>query len=196
MAVHTYAFTSVANVKAYLGISGATYDTLIELFINGCTDWMEQEMGGRRIFDDAVVSNELHDGDWDHTGRCKIFPKRWPINSITSVEYKTGSLSSPTWVAFTTDEYVTDDAAGIMYFTSSLSSMVPNRQNIRITYQGGYTTIPSDLELACIKMVAKEFDKRKSQGVTQESVGGGTVTWNEEVDQEIMQIIRRYRRFF
>lgn len=198
MALNSNALTTVANEKSYLGLTVSTHDTLLELLINACSEWIENECGNRTLQDSGEDITELHDGDFDGTNRNKIFPKQWPLNSITSIEYKTGSLSSPTWVEFTTDEYTTDDVAGIIYFTgftSGLSSIHPNRQNIRLIYQGGFTTTPSDLELACLKMTAKEFDKRKSQGVTKEGVGGGAVDWNEELDPSVSKIINKYRRF-
>jgi hypothetical protein len=196
MALKSNALASVANVKSFLGITVATYDSLIELLINGCSEWIENEIS-RVIKDDGNDVVELYDGDFDSSGRCQISTRKWPINSITKIEYATGDLGSPTWTEFDSSNYTYDAIAGIIYFTASLSSILPNRQNIRVTYQGGFTSgnEPSDLELACIKMTAKEFDKRKSQGVTQESVGGGTVTWNEQVDPEVLKIIRKYRRY-
>lgn len=199
MALKSNALTSVANVKAYLSpwIAGTTYDTLIEMLIDGVSQLIEKECGSRvfNVTDDDVV--ELLDGDWDGTGRCKLFPKRYPIVSITSIEYKTGSLDNPTWTAFNASDYTYDEEAGIIYFTASLSSIKPNRQNIRLTYKGGYAAadLPSDLQMCCLKMVAKEFDKRRSQGATSESVGGGNVSWNEDIDPSAKAIFRKYRRF-
>lgn len=202
MALNTNALTTVANLKSYLGLSVSTFDTLLEIFINGASKWISKRCGDRVFKEPASDAVELYDGDFDGTGRNKIFTKAWPINSITSIEYKTGSLSNPTWVAFTADDYTVDEQAGIIYFTggfgANLSSISPNRQNIRLTYKGGFATGDenlSNLELACLKMSAKEFDKRKSQGATQESVGGGTVTWNEDLDPSISDIINPYRRF-
>jgi len=194
MALNDNALTTVANQKSYLGISVSTFDTLLEIFINGCSEWIENEIS-RVIIDSEEDIVELHDGDFDGTGRNKLFLKQYPINDLTSVEYKTGSLGTPTWVAFNANDYTTDDEAGIIYLNASLASITPDRQNIRVTYQGGFVTAPSDLELACLKLVAKEFDKRKSQGVVSEGVGGGNVSWNEEVDPSVLKIIKKYRRF-
>lgn len=191
MAVLAYALTTLTKVKAYLGISVSTFDTVLETLIDGCTEWIEEECGNRRFFDAGTDATEYHDGDYDSTGRNKIFPKRWPINSITSISYRTGNLGSPTWVAFTTNDYEKNDDAGIIYL-----SLPSGRQNIKLIYKGGYTTIPADLDMACVKLVAKEFDKRKSQGLTQESVGSASISWNEDIDPEVKRIIRKYSRIF
>lgn len=197
MALADNALTTVENVKAYKSpwSFGSTFDSLLELLINSISEMYEQEMGDRTILDSGEDITELYDGDFDHTGRCKIFVRQWPIISIAKIEYKSGSLGVPTWTEFQDNDYTYDEEAGIIYFTASLSSILPNRKNIRITYRGGYSSVPKDLELACIKSVAKEFDKRNSQGATQESEGGGSVTWNEELDPSAKKIVVKYRRF-
>lgn len=186
MALASNALTTVANVKSFLQISVTTYDTLLELLVNSVSEWIENECG--RVFKDSASNIvELHDGEGS-----MIFPRQWPINSIASIESRSGSLGAPTWTAYTTNDYTYDSRAGIIYFATPVFC---DKQNIRLTYQGGFLTIPSDLELACIKMTSKEFDKRKSQGVPQEGVGGGSVTWNENVDPSAIKIIQKYRRF-
>lgn len=194
MGVLTYALTSLTKVKNYLGIAAgvSTYDTVLEYLIDSVTLWIEGECGGRRLFDGATEVTEYYDGD-DGTGKSKIFLKRYPVQSITSVSYNSGTSGTPTWTAFDADDYERDDNEGVLHF---LSSLPKGRQNIKVKYKSGYvTTIPQDLDVACCKMVAKEFDKRKSQGVLSESVGGGSVSWNENVDPSVLSVIRKYRRF-
>jgi len=176
------------QVKTYLGISAATYDAFLEALIDEATVWIENEIGGRRIKADASDVTEYHDGGAD---KCKVFAKIYPITSITSISYKTGSNSSPVWTAYSVDDYDVDLTTGVLTF----SSLPAGIQNIKLIYKAGFSSVPKDLELACIKLVAKEFDKRKSQGVLSESVGGGSVSWNENVDPSVLSIIRKYRRF-
>lgn len=192
MPVVAYALTSLTAVKAYLGISVSTYDAILESLIDECTVWIENELGGRRIFNDEEDVTEYHDGD-DGTGKNKIFPKRWPIVSITSLSYNSGTPGTPVWTAYTADDYELDKEAGIIYMGSALPRGI---QCLKLVYEAGFADIPLDLSIACKKMVAKEFDKRKSQGVTQEGVGGGNVTWNENVDPSVSQVFKKYRRFF
>lgn len=200
MALETYALTTVALVKTYLGISVTTYDTLIEDLINGCTDWFEHECGGRRFFSSADVT-EYYDGGeiGAYPGeasrhKTRIFTKKYPIISITSLSYNSsGNYSSPTWTAFSaTTEYIRKDESGEIYFPGSLPL---GFQNIQLIYKGGYATIPHDLEIGCRKMVAKEFSKRKAQGATNESIAGGSIDWNEDLDPSITRLVNYYKAY-
>lgn len=195
MALETYALTTVALVKTYLGISSTTYDDLIEDLIDACTDWFERECGNRRFFDDGSTAvTEYHDGGDMGRNKSRIFTKRYPINSVTSISYNSsGNYSSPTWTAFSAStEYIRKDESGEIYFPGSLPA---GFQNLRVIYRGGFTTIPNDLALMCRKMVAKEFSKRKAQGITNESIGGGSIAWNEDLDPSVQRLINYYRSY-
>lgn len=193
MALETYALTTVALVKTYLGISVSTYDTLIEDLIDACTDWFEHECGGRRFFSAGADVTEYYDGG-DGRSKTRIFAKKYPIISVTSISYNSsGNYSSPTWTAFSAStEYIRKDASGEIYFPGGLPQ---GMQNLRLIYQGGFAVIPNDLDLACRKMVAKEFNKRKSQGATNESIGGGSITWNEDLDPSITRLVNYYKTY-
>jgi hypothetical protein len=196
-------YTTLDRVKLYLfnDISNTEYNFLLLNLINEVSSWMQGEMGGRRVLDTGSDETEIYDGDYDNTGRSKIFLKSWPLISVTSVEEKTGSLSSPTWVTIDRDNYEIDEDSGIIHFDfytpfgSFRPSLPRGRRNLRVTYRGGYTATPEDLASCANKMIAKEFDKRNSQGITQESIGGGTVTWNELIDPSAERIFKKYRRF-
>lgn len=194
-----YQLCSVTEVKSYLGITTSKYDTVIDLMVSESTDWTEQECGNRRFFNNQQNNTEIYDGDYDQTGRDKIFLKRWPItvlDTAQNIEINDGNEANPNWIKVSASRIVKDDENGIIYFLDGLPyGEMKGRRNIRITYQGGYIQIPNDLKLACIKMVAKEFGKRLAQGLTQESVGGGTFTWNEQLDPSVTRIISKYRRF-
>lgn len=195
MAVSDYALTSVADVKTYLQISVTTYDTLFENLINECTDWIEHFCGNRRFKDDGTTAvTEYHDGA--EIGRSKhyIFPKRFPINTVTSVSYRSNTdYANPTWTAYSSaTDYIVPTLGAYIYFPGGLCSGI---QSIKLVYRGGFTTIPYDLALACIKMVAKEYGKRKAQGVLNESVGGASISWNEDVSPDVLNVLNYYRNY-
>lgn len=199
MAVVAHALTTLARVKTFLEITNTSKDGLIELLIDACTDWIESECGNRRFKNSGSDITEYHDGDYDLTGRDKIFPRQFPIATLTSIAYKTGDNASPTWTVINANGYERNDQDGIIYFAnesrSFLQTLPRGRQNIRLIYQGGYTTIPTDLELCCIKLVAKELNKSKSQGLTSESVGGANFAWNEDIAPDVKKIIANYKRW-
>lgn len=195
MALVAYALCTVNDVKQHLfnSTAGTTYDTLIEDFINSCTDWIEAECGRRFKNLGFVISNEAHSGG---DGGGNIFTKNYPIVSVTSFQVNGGTQANPAWESLNEDDFSIDSDSGIIYVSGGLSK---GNLNYRITYEAGYGTVPYDLKLACIKMVSKEFDKRRSQGVLNESSGGASTQWHEawqgDNTQDFYLIIRKYRRF-
>lgn len=191
MALQAYCFVTVAQIKTYLDETGTTWDTVLEDLLNECTLWAEKYCGGRRFFQSGTDVTEYYDG----TDKNKIFLKNSPIISITSVSWASGDFDNPTWTAFLpASEYKADTRKGVLTFWNLPKGI----QNIRVIYKGGYTTaalVPDDLHLAVKKMVAKEFNKRKSQGLLSEGLGGGSISWNENVDPSLLEILDQYRNF-
>lgn len=185
-----YDLTTSTDVKSYLDITASTWDTLLANLVTNSSVWIENYCGGRRFKNSGSDVTEYYDGDPNLEGKKIIFVRNTPIISVTSVSYASGSLSSPTWIAFdATSYYVRNDRGGQLIF----DSLPQGNQNIRVIYQGGYATIPEDLALACIQLVARIFNKRKSEGVLNESVGGASVSWDRELTPELRKTLNRYR---
>lgn len=129
------ALTTKARIKDRLKITSTDFDDLIDNIILGITGRMEQ-MCGRR-FTQAEFTNELHDGsDTLGSRRAVLIVKHAPVHTITSVQYKAGSNSTPSWTSYDEDDYDLDADAGLLYFKGCLPA---GRRNIRITYTGGYS---------------------------------------------------------
>lgn len=190
MALHEATFVTVAEAKSHIDETSTTWDTVIESLINEVTFYAMNYCGGRRFIAPSSDLVELYDIE---QGQRKIFLNSWPIKSITSVSYSSGPYNSPTWTAYNAaTDFIQDARRGVLHFASLPFGL----QNIQITYKGGYdgaSNVPHDLKLAIIKEVAKEFNKRKSQGIQNESIGGGSITW--EKVEPLNSILDNYRRF-
>lgn len=191
MSQQSYCFVTVAQIKTYLDETSTTWDTVLENLIDECTLWIEKYCGGRRFLQSGNDITEYYDG----SDKNKIFLRSWPIISITSISYATGDFDNPTWTPFVAaSEYKRDDRKGVLNFVALPQGI----QNIKVVYKGGYTAanlVPDDIRIALKKLVAKEFNKRKSQGITGESIGGSSVSWNENIDPSIQEILDQYRMF-
>lgn len=129
------ALTTKARIKSRLAITVSSFDTLIDNFILAASARIQQMTG--RNFLQATYTSELYDGsDIYGTGRCNLVVKNAPILAITSVQYKSGSNSSPTWTSYDEDDYDIDMDAGVLYFTGNLPR---GKRNIRITYTAGFS---------------------------------------------------------
>jgi len=77
------------------------------------------------------------------------------------------------------------------------------RQVVEITYVAGYTPgqIPADLQLACYKTVAFEFDNRRTSGLISEKIGDysykkADVKLNFGFPPEVLEILQNFRGHF
>lgn len=206
MASVIYALTIPADVKTYLGETSSTYDTVFQNLINQCTDWIEDYCGNRRFvadtcngtaYDGTVLSRtEYYDGnEFGKSTKRTIQLRGWPIISITTVSYATGDLDNPTWTDYDPkSQFVKSPLTGELKFFASLPT---GYQNMRVVYKAGWAgaDLPKNLSLACIQLVAAAFNKRRSQGIEAESIGGGSITWEKLMNDEVKGILDSYRRF-
>lgn len=188
------ALCTLDEIKTYRGISSSSYDTLLQLLIDSCSTWVESYLGTRKIYDDDILITEYHDGDRYAQGKRSIFLQTYPITSIIGVYYsEEDDLSNPTWTAFSdSTDYVVNPKTGEIKFFYGIGKSV---QNIKVEYKGGFSAIPSDIKLACIFLVTKQFDKRKSQGITNENLGQGGIGWELFLTRDLVQILNQYRSY-
>lgn len=136
-----------AEFKAYAGITSTTQDEKIDIIIPKVSELVKSICG--RTFVDYVddVKTELYDGG---TNYCAL--SEFPVVAVSSVEYSTDYGKTYT----TLTEY-TDYAVNLRNSTiESISGKeFPLKTNsFRITYTGGYESIPQDLKLAVLDLVS------------------------------------------
>lgn len=162
--------TTVANCKAFRGIGAENteHDAELERIIPAVQAFLEQEC--QRAFDAATVT-EYYDGEeWGDV----LIVGRPPINSITNLwDDATRAYATP---LASTKYDVKDAKAGIVRLLDGLR-FIQSQRNIKITYNGGYTTMPRDLEQAAIEMVwaAREKGQHNLIGVRSRSVADGNL---------------------
>lgn len=162
--------TTVANCKAFRGVeaSNQEHDAELARIIPAVQAFLEQECG--RVFDAGTVT-EYFDGEmWASV----LLVARPPINSIINLwDDPTRVFATP----FSVGSYDVKDAnAGIVRLLDDLE-FSDGQHNIKITYSGGYASIPFDLEQAAIEMVwaAREKGLHNLIGVRSRSVGDGNI---------------------
>lgn len=199
---YSYALTTKARVKDKLGITVSTLDTVIDRLINSATDWIENACGGKRFLS-TTYTNEVY--SVDGPGQKYLPLRQSPVTALSALSYRAGTPSTPSWTAFTSDQYelVEDGKTGLVrvYFT------LPYGENVvRATYTAGYLiawaaagdnsthTLSADISELCDRLVVKAFKRREQMGKSSEGFEGSTVTWAREMDEDDKQTIGRYRR--
>lgn len=204
MAHSTYALTTKSRVKNRLGITTTSFDALFDALIDATTDRIER-MTGRR-FKQTAYTQELYDGsDIYGSPVLALIVKNGPISGTPTLEYKTGSNESPTWVTYSVEDYDLDATSGLFYMKGSLPQ---GKQNVRVTYTGGYVidftgtydiggthTLPLEITEVCERAVVRAFKKRDSEGRASESFQESSITWEKDIFlSEDIATIKNYRR--
>jgi hypothetical protein len=180
------ALTTVPACKAFRGIPGDNreHDAELARLIDAVQAFLELEC--ERTFEQATVTEYFHGDDW----RDLLIVARPPLISITNL------WDDPLRVYATplaASGYVMDDAeAGIIRLDGITFSK--GIRNIKLTYVGGFATIPTDLEQAAIELVwaAREKGVNNLVGVRSRSVADGNVQyvnlgWGSLVDDIVSQ---------
>ncbi len=205
----TYALTNETRLKSRLTITVTDFDVLLKFLSFAVTDFIESQCSGRR-FKRTTYTSELFDGSiigQEDSQRSKyLILKNAPLITLTTIEYLSGSRSSPAWTAFTADDYVKFESMGVIYFPSGMPSGV---QNIRVTYTAGYlldlsqslyddalNTIPFELVDLAERLAIKVFKKRESEGRSQETFRESSISWGSFMSSEDWSILANYKRVF
>jgi hypothetical protein len=183
--------------KRRIGINTDDYDLLLLDLIDDVSAIIETYCG--RHFN-AVDYVEYQDG----TGEEYFLTDEWPINSIASIYddpdrvFSSSSLVDPTYYTYYANEgKVSLVATGSIIGVNLYTIFSSGRQNIKITYNAGYSTIPSDLKMIASEIMMKKFkniqDKRigiTSVGSAGESIG---LTLNDMLPDHKMILNAKYR---
>jgi len=191
MSVENKALCSLDEVKSYLEMDSDTdnQDDLLESFINQITESMENFCGVEQFL--AKDYTEYFDGKYSDV----LFPNHCPVNTVSGIWNDTAwSWGSSTEVDATTYRIVDSNRIALR-----LSTFAGTTQNIKITYNAGYATIPGDLKLACIKEVARLYRTKIDKGYTdhtEDHAGTGTsdkTFLTGEWLPETKAVLRRYQ---
>ncbi len=198
MAILAHALTTVARVKSRMEIPVATttWDALIAELINGATDFIEGECGGRR-FKSATHTTELHSLERDERF---IYLHNYPVTSISAIQYRAGTPATPSWTTFQTDDYeiLEDGQFGVLVIHAAVHGF----NVIRVTYVGGYTIdfstasghLPYELSDLCERLASWAFKKRDAEGKSSEGAQEASVSWFRGLSDDDKRILSRYSR--
>ncbi len=199
MSTISYAITTLAKIKSYRGISVATYDTLIENLIAGVTDFIEHYTGKRFLEADYTEELDIPNGNI-------ILLKNYPVVSLTSVKYQSGTPSVPIWNAFDANSYQLYREEGYIKFFANFSENNLSPRYLQVVYKAGYKidftkefdplfhTLPHDISLVATELVAKAFDQRFAQGKEAESVEGASIDWSFLLTEEQKEILLYHQK--
>lgn len=191
MSLNANALITLEDFKLYAGIDAAvsSADALYELIINSISTRFDTETG--RALKSAVYTDLYLDGN----GEQDLDLPNYPITAVASV-YEDDVLLT---VGASYDYLFTAGSIlavnGILRRVNAVWSL--GSQNIKLTFTGGYTTVPDDLKLACFKQCAKEWQTQKMSnwGESSRSFPDGSVSHDvKDLLEDVKAVLRRYAR--
>lgn len=126
---------------------------------------------GKEQFQSKVYT-EQYDGE----GNNLLFLNNVPVISVTSIH------DDEDWVfdAAHLIDATTYTVVNNIYVALKSTVFSIGTQNIKVVYTAGYSTIPEDVNLSCIKEVVREFNRRLEGDVTARTLNDGSISYTEK----------------
>lgn len=143
---------TLADIKAYMGITGTAEDALLTIFQSA----VEQQVLNycEVAFTPTIVTNEIHDGSRADI----ILPRNLPLRSIQSLLFDVQvDGSGGTALVAASDYYFDENAITLRNHVTPFY-----RGNVRLDYTHGYTATPGDVALAVYEAVKANYQRKKN----------------------------------
>ena len=189
MALDAFALTSLDNVKSYLNIPTLTItqDATLERMINASSAKIET------FLDRKILKREFTEYQ-DGRSSDRILLREWPADKPTELWIDNDSVFTDTNNQIATSDYVLEDEIGVQLINGR--GFGKGRRNIKVVYEAGYTTVPYDIEEACIMTVAFFYDLRSDRriGVSQKGKNSENTTFLDDLPSIVKGMLDPYRR--
>lgn len=158
--------TTLAALKEQLQMTGTGNDAFLTNLVARASAFIKTVT--RRCLNQTTLT-EYHDG----TGDDRIRLRDWPVGTVTSVhESMDQAWDASTLVA--ASDYIVDARLGrIIRKAGVVFQRYP--QSVRVIYQAGYATIPSDIEMACLELCVSKWRRRSNEGVQSKNLPDGSI---------------------
>jgi hypothetical protein len=194
-------YTTLERVKAALGATETTDDTLLEGLVTAASREFDRRCTGVNRMD-AVdyfeledVADEMLRGFVDKEGRIVCYPRKGQVNSVSSLAYRTSPLEG--WVEVDS-EAVSIEGATVISWVSA-SGLRGKPLQILVSYNGGMAAdvdeLPADL-IEAVTVLTARFYREARTGLT-DSVGVaevGVLVYTKAIPVRVLDTLRRYER--
>lgn len=183
------ALATLAQFKSHLGWkdSDTSKDAKLTLFLDAASEWLNSYC--ERRFESQEYT-ELFRGNNSNV----LNPQHYPITVIDELRISSDrEWSNAVTLVPATDYGISSDGLFVTYY----ATVFPRGfDNVRLIYTAGFTTIPSDLILACLWSAEWFYlhNNRGDMGRTTASKQGESIGILADMPPMIKSIIQRYKR--
>lgn len=195
MPISPYALTTLAIAKEHLGIPvlTTTFDNVVTRMINEATGKIETFCDRKLKQRTGIV--EFQDG----FANDRILLDQWPALKPTELWIDSSGEFTDVSLKLAADQYALDVSArgeGIGVALTKRCFFPRGIKNIKVIYDGGFATIPDELEGACLWTVSFLYDMRNSNSVGVETKGKNqeNTTYREDLPKYVQDTLLAYKR--
>jgi hypothetical protein len=192
--------TDLNGVQAWLNLGENVAVDVLSRLISAQSAFIQNWLN-RQIASQSYT--EIRDGLGAGLGRNQMVFANYPVSSVSSLTIDgkpippsndggllTSGFSFDTnriWLADVGS--VGDQALYSQYYFNK------GRQNVIISYAAGYSTIPYDIEQACIELVAMRYMERTRVGLVSQNLQGQTTAYVQKVmTDSILTTLNQYKK--
>lgn len=180
--------SSLGALKAFKNLATDEHDAEL-LRLLGAADRMITTYC-RRTFEQETLT-EYHS---PRAGQPRLFLKRPPIVSVTSVYDDAQRLYGAASLLAASDYTVEDAEAGIL--TVDGHRLGGGARSVQVVYVGGFLPVPADVEQAAIELVwlSRDLGDKALLGVSGKQIADGSITMYERSRIEaVRDLLEPYR---
>lgn len=205
--------TAGATVTIYIIDQPVAFDLVLTRMINSVSNYIGNECGRPNGFVQQSYVNDTY--SIDDINQDVLILRNTPVFSISSFQWRAGTVSNPSWTSFIADQYElinprTDPVSGLVWYPSGMIrvyGMLPTIASnmVRASYVAGYPVdwanagdhnthlLPDDLTGLAENLVVRKFKRRDLAGKSGQALEGATTSWRNELDAEDLDVIGQYR---
>jgi hypothetical protein len=181
--------TTLPNVKQWLGVQSVADDSLLSRLISASSDFITTWLGR----DVTLQSyNSYRDGSDGNVMICR----NYPVQSVSLLSIDGNVVPAAVFVSpwalpspgFVFDQFSIMLVGGVYRFTRGY-------QNVYISYQAGYSTIPTEIEQAAIELISIRYKERDHIGQISKNIGGEIISYSQkDITDSIQTTLGQYQR--
>lgn len=173
--------TTVQNVQEFLDIKNTNDVSMLGRLITAVSVSFER-------YADRTFKTSSYIHTFDGNGALRQVLREYPVTAVSSVLIN--GVSIPQAATVLNSGYRYDQRSVIL----TGYSFTQGFQNVVIAYTAGFTSIPLDLEQACIEQVAYLYRLRKRLGESSTGLAGATTTYiTKSMLDTVKSVLDQYR---
>lgn len=181
--------TDLATAKEHLNIPVAEtgQDAILTRFIAEASKTIER-------FIDRNILTRTYTEYQDGRNQNRIMLRNFPAEKPSELRLDFTSVFTDADTLVDTDDYEIDTLGNEVLFIKRI--FPKGTRNIKIVYDAGYTTVPEDIESACLWLVEWYFDTRGSRNITEKARGksGENIRWRDDWPDWLVRQLELYKR--